>query len=88
MGSEEAGIKDGYPLKLYSEDSLTREQEYRTFCWGLSEQNQLTSRNTWKRPKQNVWGEAASIKGGLPTETLPWGQLHLGGKKIGLFVGA
>ena len=63
VGSEEAGIKDGYPVKPYSEDSLTREQEYRTFCWGLSEQNQLTSRNTWKRPKQNVWGEAASIKG-------------------------
>ena len=66
VGSEEAGIKDGYPVKPYSEDSLTREQEYRTFCWGLSEQDQVT-----KVVGRDQRGKCvgAGIKGGLPTET-------------------
>ena len=60
----ETGIMGGggYKLKLNSEDNLSWAQKNRIFYWGLSEKDQSTSRNIWKRPKQKVCGWGAEIK--------------------------
>ena len=58
---------------------MTWGHENRTLFWGLSEQDQLSSRNCWKRPKWELGG--GRNNGGLTTETLLWGQLDLGNNK-------
>ena len=56
-----------------------------TYSLGLSEQDQLTSRNSWKRSKQEL--EGGRNEKDATNETLLWGQLDPGDKKIGPFVG-
>ena len=51
-----AGIKWGYQLEPYSEDNLTWGKDKRTHCCGLFEEDQLTGRSTWKRPRRNFVG--------------------------------
>lgn len=53
----------------YSGDNLTQGQGNRVLGSGPSEQDQLTSRSRWKRPKQEVRGGGQEEGAGLPTET-------------------
>ena len=58
----------------------------RAVSWDLPEQDQLTSRTSWKRPKREAWGEK-TIRG-PQTETLLGGELDLGQEENRTLLGA
>ena len=53
-GQEQMG---GYKLRCYPVDNLTHEARKHVSYWGLSESDQLTSRNSWTRSKQEIGGQ-------------------------------
>ena len=50
----------GYKLRCYPVDNLTDEARKHDSYWGLSESDQLTSRNSWTRSKQELGGRNKS----------------------------